>query len=52
VVRELNPAERELVARQLSDLAAKAAIYRSYSLQGHREVDDLTRVAHILRTAK
>ena len=28
VVRELNPAERTLVARQLSDLTAKAAIYR------------------------
>jgi carbonic anhydrase/acetyltransferase-like protein (isoleucine patch superfamily) len=28
VVRELNPAERKLVAQQLSDLTAKAAIYR------------------------
>jgi carbonic anhydrase/acetyltransferase-like protein (isoleucine patch superfamily) len=28
VARELNPAERQLVARQLSDLAAKAAVYR------------------------
>ncbi len=28
VVRELNPAERNLVAQQLCDLTAKAAIYR------------------------
>ena len=29
VIRELKPAEREEVARQLADLAAKAKVYRS-----------------------